>query len=182
MRLFPFAFVFLLGGCAVHRFAGGTVSYTSSPPVAGDSGALPLRALVCADVHARTRTFAVKLSDSCTLVGPLEAVPHGRYEAPRASVAQVEAVGDCVLPTREGTGIPLRVSTATFESEGSVVDVVVGGSAKDDRYYTYRFTGHLGEDDDSDACDRILNAPPPRRYITVPADEAAEWFPPPPTR
>jgi hypothetical protein len=168
-------------GCAVHRFAVGTVSYTSSPPIAGDSGALPLRALVCADVHARTRVFAVKLGDSCTLAGPPEVVAEGKY-GPRDTLASFDTVGDCAVPTREGSAIPLKVTTATFAGRGSVVDLVVAGTSTDGRYYTYRFTGHLAEDDDSDACDRILNAPRPRRYITVPADEAAEWFPTPPRR
>jgi len=146
--------VLAISGCAVHQFADGTVSYTSTPAVADHTGALPLRSLVCIAVRDPDQHTAGVRLGSCQLAGFNHAHP-GRT---RGGESELRAVGGvCELPTSEGP-LSLRVTNATLHYEGDSVDINVGGTATDGRYVTYRFTGILGEDGPSADCDAVLSA------------------------
>ena len=147
----------LTSGCAVHQVANGTVSYTSTPPVADHSGALPLSSLVCVDDSHRVaeHTAGVRLG-SCQLAGFDH--PHRGRGATSGGETELHAVGGaCELPTSTGP-LPLRVSSATLQYEGQGVDITVGGTTNDGRYVTYRFTGMLGANAPSGDCDSLLSA------------------------
>jgi hypothetical protein len=150
--LLPFAL--LTNACAVHQFATGSVAYTSTPPAADDSGALPLAPLVCLGSARQAPTAAIRLGPTCTLTGVYEA-HRGRYTS--GGEASLRSLDACALPTLSGT-LPVRVESTTLQVNGKAVDVTVGGTGTDGRYLTYRFTGLLGENDPSGDCDRILDA------------------------
>jgi hypothetical protein len=139
-------------GCGLHAYARGAASYTSSPARAEASGALALKPLVCIDPETGV---AVRLSESCTLVGSYEA-RHGRGAAP-GGMAALSSDGQCALPTAEGP-LPVRVMTSTFERNLDAIDLTVGGRTQDDRYVTYRFTGVIGDNEEGDKCEALSNA------------------------
>jgi hypothetical protein len=150
----------LVSGCATtHQFAGGNVSYTSTPPIADHSGALPLSTLVCVDDGRLAPKFSAGIRlGSCQLAG----FDHWRH--PRGGVVsgetEIYAVGgECALPTSAGP-VPLTVQSATLQYAGDGVDITVGGTTRDGRYMTYRFTGLLGAQASGDECEALLDAKP----------------------
>jgi hypothetical protein len=158
MRLSHFALPVLLSAnaCATYQLAEGSVSYTSSPPAAGASGALSLEMAVCSGTTRDTRQFGLRVGDACTLVGEEEVTNRGRWGG-GGTMASLESVGRCWLPMRDGPPVHVAVRNGTYHREGDAVDLVVGGTTDDGRYMTYRFTGALGEKDPTNECDGILN-------------------------
>jgi hypothetical protein len=140
--------ILCVGGCATQVFVDGTVSYTTTPPTAGQSGALPLRALYCSD----TMDVTVRVGDGCVLTRT-------------ASATQLSPVGECRLPTAEGL-VPVTVTSASENAwhhvgkyaERSPIEVVVGGTLADGRYMTYRFSEGGAEADATSADCAALRA------------------------
>jgi hypothetical protein len=149
---FVLPFALLTNACAVHQFVDGTVSYTSTPPVADHSGALPSTALLCFGSAGRPNHTAGIRIGSCQLAG---------FDNPNRAGgdAALQVVGsECALPTLAGP-LPLRVANATLQYTHHTIDVTVGGTTTDGRYLTYRFTGTRGSDGASGDCDAVLDVP-----------------------
>jgi hypothetical protein len=142
----------LANACGVHAYARGAVSYTSSPSTTDLSGALALKPLVCID---SSPAVAIRLSESCTLVGGYEART-GRGSTP-GGMGSLTSEGECALPTSTGS-LPIRVRTSTFERNLDAVDLTIGGTTTDGRYVTYRFTGTLSENEEGDQCAALLRS------------------------
>ena len=127
-----------------HPYVNGSASYTTTPPLAGMSGALPLRAVVCRDPD--TDIASIQLGDRCTLIGSWTGA--GRVSG---GTARLESKGECALPMA-GAVTPLRVRTATLQVFGDAVDATVGGRTEEGKYVTYRFTGTTGANAPKEAC------------------------------
>ncbi len=156
---FTLLLALLTGGCATHQFVNGAVSYTSTPPVADHSGALPLTGTVCVDhnVHFPSYTAGVQLG-SCKLAGR-DNPARGRGASGGSATLHDNTGDGCVLPTSTGD-LPIRVDNATLQYGGTAVDVTVGGTTNDGRYLTYRFTGTYGAEAPSNECDEVLKPIP----------------------
>jgi hypothetical protein len=145
MRFALLAFLFAtpsFAACAAPAYwVGGTADYATTPAGTqepGSSGALSLKVLACPSIVALNtrlvrRPALVRLGDACVL-------------------DVIRGGGTCALPTRTG---PIRI-TVEHVSEaftaygggyrrppqlGPPLNVVIGGTAADGRYVTYRFTG-----------------------------------------
>jgi hypothetical protein len=142
--LAPFAL--LANACTWHPYVNGTVNYSTSPPLDGGFGALPLSTIVCA--RPVDSLASIRFGDQCTLSGAW--MPVGRHAF--AGIARLGSHGECALPAANGMVIPLRGATATLQIFGEAVDATVGGVTSDGRYVTYRFTGTAAGEAPEEAC------------------------------